>query len=111
MPSDSLSTTLAAVAHPARRSILARLARGAATVKELSAPFPLSAPAVSRHLRVLEKAGLIRRGRDAQWRPCTLEAGPLKEVAEWAQEYRGFWDGEGRLDVYLAHLRRRRGPV
>jgi DNA-binding transcriptional ArsR family regulator len=111
MPTDSLSATLAALAHPTRRSILARLAQGAATVKELSEPFELSAPAISRHLRVLEKAGLIHRARDAQWRPCALEAGPLKEVAEWAQEYRGFWDGDGHLDVYLAHLRRRRGDM
>lgn len=111
MPADTLSTTLNALAHPARRTILARLARGAATVKELSKPLDMSAPAVSRHLRVLEKAGLIRRSRDAQWRPCTLEATPLKAVAEWAQEYRGFWDGDGHLDVYLAHLRRRREEV
>lgn len=110
MPSDTLSTTLAALAHPARRSILARLTRGAATVKELSEPLDISAPAVSRHLRVLQKAGLIRRGRDAQWRPCTLEAMPLKEVADWADGYRTFWDDVPQpMDLYLAHLRRKRG--
>ena len=109
---DTLGTTFAALAHPTRRSILARLAQGPATVKELSEPFEMTAPAISRHLRVLEKAGLIRRGRDAQWRPCTLEAAPIQEVAEWADEFRDFWpssNGEnGKLDVYLAHLRRKR---
>src|SRR5688572_22182666 len=102
MTTDSLSATFAALADPTRRAILARLAAGPATVKELSAPFPMSGPAVSKHLRVLERAGLITRGRAAQWRPCALEAGPLKEVAEWAQEYRTFWDHSyRRLDDYL----------
>src|SRR5918999_5835844 len=106
MPSDRLSTTFAALADPTRRAILARLASGAATVKELSEPFDMSGPAVSKHLRVLERAGLIVRGREAQWRPCTLEAAPLKEVAEWAQEYRRFWDASyERLDEYLQHLK------
>ena len=102
MAADALSQTFAALADPTRRAILARLAAGAATVKELSAPFPMSGPAISKHLRVLEKAGLIARGRDAQWRPCRLEAAPLKEVAEWADKYREFWEPSyERLDSYL----------
>jgi DNA-binding transcriptional ArsR family regulator len=106
MASDSLSLTFAALADPTRRAILARLARGAATVKELSAPFAMSGPAVSKHLRVLERAGLIARGRDAQWRPCRLEPAPLKDVAEWAEDYRRFWDASyERLDEYLQHLK------
>lgn len=106
MATDSLSTTLAALADPTRRAILARLADGAATVKDLSAPFAMSGPAVSKHLQVLERAGLITRGRDAQWRPCRLEAAPIKEVAEWAEGYRRFWDANfDRLDEYLRHLK------
>jgi DNA-binding transcriptional ArsR family regulator len=106
MATDTLSTTFAALADPTRRAILARLATGAATVKELSAPFAMSGPAVSKHLRVLERAGLITRGRQAQWRPRRLEAAPLKEVAEWAETYRRFWDAShGRLDGYLQHLK------
>jgi DNA-binding transcriptional ArsR family regulator len=106
MTPDPLSTTFAALADPTRRAILARLTEGAATVKELSAPFAMSGPAVSKHLRVLERAGLITRGRDAQWRPCRLEAAPLKEVAEWAENYRRFWDESyERLDEYLHHLK------
>jgi DNA-binding transcriptional ArsR family regulator len=102
---DPLSTTFAALADPTRRAILARLTEGAATVKELSAPFAMSGPAISKHLRVLERAGLIARGREAQWRPRRLEAGPLKEVAEWAEPYRRFWDASyDRLDEYLQHL-------
>ena len=88
MVADALSTTFAALADPTRRAILARLASGPATVKELSAPFAMSGPAVSKHLRVLERAGLITRGRDAQFRPAQLDAAPLKEVAEWADKYR-----------------------
>jgi DNA-binding transcriptional ArsR family regulator len=88
---DPLSATFAALADPTRRAILARLADGEATVKELSAPFPMSAPAFSRHLKVLERAGLISRGREAQWRPSRLEAAPLRDVAEWAEGYRRFW--------------------
>jgi DNA-binding transcriptional ArsR family regulator len=104
--SDRLSTTFAALADPTRRAILARLTHGAATVKELSAPFEMSGPAVSKHLRVLEHAGLIQRGREAQWRPRTLDAAPLKEVAEWAAEFRRFWDASyARLDSYLQQLK------
>jgi DNA-binding transcriptional ArsR family regulator len=107
---DPLSTTFAALADPTRRAILARLTEGAATVTELSAPFAMSGPAVSKHLRVLERAGLITRGREAQWRPCRLEATPLKEVAEWAENYRRFWDESyARLDDYLQHLKEKEG--
>ena len=106
MAVDSLSITFAALADPTRRAILARLAAGPATVKELTAPFAMSGPAVSKHLRVLERAGLIARGREAQWRPCRLEAAPLKEVAEWAENYRRFWDANfERLDECLQHLK------
>ena len=106
MAADPLSTTFAALADPTRRAILARLAAGPATVKELSAPFAISGPAVSKHLRVLERAGLVARGREAQWRPRRLEAAPLKEVAEWAENYRRFWDASyDRLDEYLRHLK------
>jgi DNA-binding transcriptional ArsR family regulator len=106
MATDTLSLTFAALADPTRRAILARLAGGAATVKEISAPFAMSGPAVSKHLRVLERAGLVARGREAQWRPRRLAAGPLKEVAEWAEEYRRFWDASyARLDDYLEHLK------
>src|SRR6478736_3975737 len=106
MAADTLSLTFSALADPTRRAILERLASGAATVKELSAPFAMSGPAVSKHLRVLERAGLIARGREAQWRPCRLEAAPLKEVAEGAEGYRRFWDQSfGRLDQYLQHLK------
>jgi DNA-binding transcriptional ArsR family regulator len=110
MATDHLSLTFAALADPTRRAILARLAAGAATVKELSAPFAMSGPAVSKHLRVLERAGLIARGREAQWRPCRLEAAPLREVAEWAEGYRRFWDASfGRLDGYLEHMKEKEG--
>ena len=106
MSIDALSVTFAALADPTRRAILARLAAGAATVKELSAPFAMSGPAISKHLRVLERAGLITRGREAQWRPCHLAAAPLKEVTEWAEGYRRFWDASyQRLDEYLEKLR------
>src|SRR5215813_1804634 len=88
---DSLSTTFAALADPTRRAILARLTKGPATVTELAAPFAMSGPAVSKHLRVLEHARLISRGREAQWRPCQLDASPLREVADWAAGYRRFW--------------------
>jgi DNA-binding transcriptional ArsR family regulator len=106
MAVDSLSITFAALADPTRRAILARLTAGPATVKELTAPFAMSGPAVSKHIRVLERAGLIARGREAQRRPCRLEAAPLKEVAEWAGNYRRFWDANfERLDEYLQHLK------
>lgn len=100
-----LDTTFAALADPTRRAILARLTEGQATVTEIAAPFDISLPAVSRHLKVLEGAGLIARGREAQYRPCRLEAGPLKEVAEWAVGFREFWDESfDRLDAYLKTL-------
>jgi DNA-binding transcriptional ArsR family regulator len=108
MATDALSLTFSALADPTRRAILARLTEGPATVKELSAPFKISGPAVSKHLRVLERAGLIARGREAQWRPRRLEAAPLKEVAEWAEDYRRFWDQSyERLDEYLEQLKRK----
>lgn len=104
MPSR-LDATFAALADPTRRAILARLTEGRATVTEIAAPFDISLPAVSRHLKVLEGAGLIARGREAQYRPCRLEAGPLKEVAEWAVGFREFWDESfDRLDAYLKTL-------
>lgn len=107
---DRLSLTFAALADPTRRAILARLASGDATVKELSAPFAMSGPAISKHLRVLERAGLITRGRDAQWRPCRLEAAPLKAATEWTSEFRQFWDeSHQRLDAYLSQLTTREG--
>ena len=103
MAVDRLSTTLSALADPTRRAILARLARGEASVKELAEPFDMSLPAVSKHLKVLEKAGLISRGREAQWRPCRLDAAKLQQATEWLDEYRRFWDGSfDRLDRYLA---------
>src|SRR4051812_13589408 len=106
MATDTLSTTFAALADPTRRAILDRLATGPATVKELTAPFAMSGPAVSKHIRVLQRAGLITQGREAQWRPCKLEAAPIKEVAVWAEGYRRFWDETlGRLDEYLQHLK------
>lgn len=105
---DPLSVTFAALADPTRRAILARLTRGPASVGELAAPFAMSGPAVSKHLRVLERAGLVSRGREAQWRPARLEATPLKEVAEWAEGYRRFWDESyERLDDYLRRLKER----
>jgi DNA-binding transcriptional ArsR family regulator len=105
MPADALSTTFAALADPTRRAILARLASGACSVTELASPFDMSMPAVSKHLRVLERAGLVARGREAQWRPCHLDAAPLKEVAEWAERYRALWEGRlDRLDGYLKQL-------
>ncbi|MDT7783661.1 MAG: hypothetical protein QOF58_2080 [Pseudonocardiales bacterium] len=103
---DQLSATFAALADPTRRAILARLTEGPATVKELSEPFDISGPAISKHLRVLEKAGLITRGREAQWRPCQLDATPLQEVAVWAENYRRFWDASyTRLDALLTEMK------
>ena len=105
MPADTLSVTFAALADPTRRAILARLASGACSVTELAAPFEMSMPAVSKHLRVLERAGLVARGREAQWRPCHLEATPLKAVSDWAEQYRHVWEGRlDRLDSYLQEL-------
>lgn len=105
MAIDHLSTTFAALADPTRRAILARLASGECSVTELAQPFDMSMPAVSKHLRVLERAGLIARGRDAQWRPCRLEAAPLKEVADWAERYRAMWEQRfDRLENYLQQL-------
>jgi len=102
---DQISTTFSALADPTRRAILARLASGEASVKELAEPFAMSLPAISKHLKVLEKAGLIARGREAQWRPCRLEAGPLKDVSAWLDRYRRFWEGSlDRLDDYLKIL-------
>ncbi|APG94170.1 transcriptional regulator, ArsR family (plasmid) [Sinorhizobium americanum] len=104
---DQLSSTLSALADPTRRAIIARLAAGEATVNELAAPFDMSLPAVSKHLKVLERAGLIARGRNAQWRPCRLQAEPLKEIADWIGRYRQFWEGSfDRLDSYLDELQR-----
>ncbi|MDB5978861.1 MAG: ArsR family transcriptional regulator [Nevskia sp.] len=105
MTPDRLSTTFAALADPTRRAILARLADGEVSVQELAEPFAISLPAVSRHLKVLEHAGLIVRGREAQWRPCRLQAGPLKDIAAWVEEYRRYWDESfDRLDIYLNEL-------
>lgn len=102
---DALDRTFAALADPTRRAILVRLAAGEATVNDLAAPFEISLPAISRHLKVLERAGLITRGREAQWRPCRLDAAPLKEVAGWVERYRRFWDRSfDRMDSYLARL-------
>lgn len=104
---DTLSLTFAALADPTRRAILARLAEGEASVKELAEPFDLSQPAISKHLRVLERAGLIERGRQAQWRPRRLTAGPLREVAEWIGQYRSHWqESFDRLDAYLREVQR-----
>ncbi len=102
---DPLSNTLAALADPTRRAILTRLARGETSVTELAAPFAMSLPAVSKHLKVLERAGLIARGRAAQWRPCRLQAEPLRDVAQWIEHYRAFWEQSlDRLDDYLRDL-------
>ena len=105
-PAAALSLTFGALADPTRRAILARLASGEATVAELAEPFAMSGPAISKHLRVLERAGLIRRSREAQWRPCELDAMPLRDVAEWAEGYRHFWDESyRRLDKYLDRMK------
>src|SRR6266545_935517 len=102
MATDTLDRTFAALANPTRRAILKRLAAGEETVQELARPFPMSQPAISKHLKVLERAGLIVRGRRAQWRPAELRAEPLKEVAEWLEGYRRLWEGRlDRLDVFL----------
>ncbi len=108
MATDTLSQTFAALADPTRRAILARLKRGQASVKALSEPFDLSAPAISKHLKVLEKAGLIERSREAQWRPCRLNAQQLKQAADWVDEYRQLWEDRlDRLDAYLKDLQKK----
>ncbi len=105
MATDQLSVTFAALADPTRRWILARLAQGEATVTELAAPYSLSLPAISKHLKVLQYAGLVSQGRRAQWRPCRIEPAPLKDVAAWMEDYRQFWDESwDRLDAYLHEL-------
>lgn len=107
MATDTLSTTFAALADPTRRAILTRLAGGDATVLEIAKPFDMTLPAVSKHLKVLERAGLIERGRRAQWRPCHLRAAPLREAADWIERYRVFWERRlDRLDDYLHELKR-----
>ncbi|MFZ0955799.1 MAG: metalloregulator ArsR/SmtB family transcription factor [Candidatus Sulfotelmatobacter sp.] len=105
--SDPLTATFSALADPTRRAILSRLTSGEASVTELAAPFKVSMPAISRHLKVLERAGLIARGRDAQWRPCRLKASPLKDVASWVAHYRRFWEESlERLDDYLIEMKK-----
>lgn len=105
MPDDALSLTFSALADPTRRAILARLASGSASVNEIAEPFDISLPAVSRHLKVLEAAGLVTRGREAQWRPCTLNPNPLKDLDGWIAGYRRFWDGSfDKMEDYLKTL-------
>jgi DNA-binding transcriptional ArsR family regulator len=114
MTPDTLSNTFSALADPTRRAILARLALGELSVTELAQPFEMSMPAISKHLKVLERAGLIARGREAQWRPCSLKAAPLKDAAQWLEHYRRFWEESlDRLDDYLRELQgrgKKRGP-
>lgn len=114
MPADRLSETFAALADPTRRAILARLALGETSVTELAEPFDISLPAVSKHLKVLERAGLVARGREAQWRPCRLAPAPLKDVDDWVEQYRKFWEQSfDRLEEYLRELQakeKKRGP-
>jgi len=106
--SDQLSTTFAALSDPTRRAILARLALGETSVKELSEPFSITAPSITKHLKVLERAGLITRGREAQWRPCRLEAAPLRAVSEWVEDYRRFWEERlSSLNHYLRVLQKK----
>ena len=107
MQTDALTATFSALADPTRRAILARLASGEATVSELAEPFAISLPAISRHLKVLEQAGLISRGRDAQWRPCRIETAPLQQLDGWVERYRRLWDKNfDRMDAYLAELQK-----
>jgi len=106
---ERLSETFAALANPTRRAILARLAQGQANVNELAEPFDLTLPAISKHIKVLERAGLVTRGHRAQYRPCTLDAAPLKELSTWAEQYRPVWEARlGRMDEYLIQLRQQR---
>jgi DNA-binding transcriptional ArsR family regulator len=108
LTADQLTATFAALADPTRRAILARLASGETSVTELAEPFEMSLPAISKHLKVLERAGLIARGREAQWRPCRLEAGPLKDAAKWIEHYRRFWEQSfDRLEAYLREVQKK----
>jgi DNA-binding transcriptional ArsR family regulator len=110
MPSDQLSVTFAALADPTRRAILARLSQGESSVTDLAKPFDLSLPGVSKHLKVLQRAGLITQSRNAQWRPCRLEGARLQEASEWVGEFRRFWDESfERIDEYLAELQKEKG--
>ncbi|HXS96181.1 MAG TPA: metalloregulator ArsR/SmtB family transcription factor [Candidatus Limnocylindrales bacterium] len=112
MATDSLSNTFAALADPTRRAILARLVSGEASVTELAAPFDMSMPAISKHIKVLEHAGLIARGRDAQWRPCRIAPAPLRDISEWLEDYRRFWEESfDRLDDYLQELQAKKKDV
>jgi DNA-binding transcriptional ArsR family regulator len=109
---DRLSTTLSALADPTRRAILARLATGEATVNQLAEPFDISLPAVSRHLKVLQKAGLIAQSREAQWRPCRITPAPLEEVSDWVEDYRQLWERRlDRLETYLSTLQAKKKPA
>ena len=109
---DRLSTTLSALADPTRRAILARLATGEATVNQLAEPFDISLPAVSRHLKVLQKAGLISQSREAQWRPCRITPAPLEEVSDWVEDYRQLWERRlDRLESYLSTLQAKKKPA
>jgi len=112
MSPDRLSLTFAALADPTRRAILARLTRGQVSVTELAEPHAMSLPAISKHLRVLERSGLIERSRDAQWRPCKLKAAPIKEAVDWMEQYRQHWEQSlDRLEVYLKELQKRNPPI
>jgi DNA-binding transcriptional ArsR family regulator len=112
MSFDHLDSTFAALADPTRRAILGRLASRAMSVKELAKPFTISPPAITKHLKVLERAGLITRGREAQWRPCRLNSTPLRDVADWVEQYRQHWDERlDRLDTYLREFQRHQRPV
>jgi DNA-binding transcriptional ArsR family regulator len=111
MSTDQLSATFAALADPTRRAILAQLAKGEASVKELAKPFEMSLPAISKHLKVLERAGLVARSREAQWRPCRLEIEALKDAADWIEQYRRFWEQRlDRLDDYLIEIQTQEKP-
>jgi DNA-binding transcriptional ArsR family regulator len=108
MPTDQLSATFAALADPTRRAILSRLAEGEASVQELSAPFAMTLPAVSKHLKVLQRAGLVEQGRRAQWRPCRIKPEPLRDAAGWVEQYRALWEERfDRLDDYLQEMKRK----
>jgi len=112
MPTDHLSSTFAALADPTRRAILTRLVSGEKSVNELAKPFKMSLPAISKHLKVLEKAGLIARSREAQWRPCRLRAAPMKRAADWIEQYRQFWEESlDRLEDYLNRLQNKENPI